>query len=105
MQDFLYGVLHAALLHLQFRSVLFWRKNIGAKAVHKVLAKLTLYGYRSLLFSECVMFVWTNWDSRITATKTFCEEFQKVPSWTWDSFPMSCITSNITWTSSEKCSD
>jgi hypothetical protein len=34
-------VLPAAFLSLLFRLVVFWRKNIGAKAAHEMLVKLT----------------------------------------------------------------
>jgi hypothetical protein len=34
-------VTQAAFLYLHFRFVLFWRKNTGAKAAHKMLVKLT----------------------------------------------------------------
>jgi len=34
-------VLCAAFLYLQFGFVIFWRKDYGAKAAHKMLVKLT----------------------------------------------------------------
>jgi len=38
---FLKNVLREALLYLDVRFVLFWRKNIGAKAVRKMLVTLS----------------------------------------------------------------
>jgi hypothetical protein len=34
-------VLYAALMCLQFGFLIFWRKDFGAKAAHKMLVKLT----------------------------------------------------------------
>jgi hypothetical protein len=45
-------VLPAAYWYLYFRFVLIWTKNIGAKAAHKMLVKLTQGGKHSfILFS------------------------------------------------------
>jgi hypothetical protein len=38
---FSYKVLCAPFMCLQFRSVNFWQKELGAKAAHKMLVKLT----------------------------------------------------------------
>jgi hypothetical protein len=54
-------VLHKTFLNLDLRFVLFWRKNIGAKAARMMLVKLTQEGGRGLKIGQqnCqVLFEW-----------------------------------------------
>jgi len=55
----------AAFLYLQFGFVIFWHKNIGAKAARKMLVKLTTGHLVSSTFSHWISIrpSWSNWDS------------------------------------------
>ncbi len=45
---FSYESFFAAFMCLQFGFVIFWRKDFGAKAAHKMLVKLTPAGHQVL---------------------------------------------------------
>jgi hypothetical protein len=49
-------VLCTAFICLQFVFVIFWQKDFGAKAAHKMLVKLTPGGQNSNLFLNVVHF-------------------------------------------------
>jgi len=69
-------VFFAAFLKLQFGFVTFWQRNIGAKAVYKMLAKLTqglvkggvtawaLYGWKENFFSSFQICIETLFDTK-----------------------------------------
>jgi hypothetical protein len=47
----------AAFMCLQFGFVIFWRKDFGAKAAHKMLVKLTLGYQSSVQFHDSSLFL------------------------------------------------